>query len=348
VSNPGVDFVYGLGWIFLLLFVAKELFQLSASFRSYIRELNNYAELFFIVTTILVYSVDENWVDIVEVLSILNSNLVLLLLLEQVPKFAKYIIILRTVLFYLLYILFYFIQFVAFAICFYILFAKSDQEFWTDLGNKIFETIILFTGNLDYMETPWRKDSSANSTSQDSFHNFSGKELVSKLILLLFVLFMAIILHNLLLGLLVTDMENLNKRVKLFEQLKRASFVVRIEKFLDSACLRCLPNCIVDHFQSGRELFKYNKYVVVNINDKKMLDDDGKQHLDFILTKREKRQDSLKKLYRYIKAKINEQSYEGVRQHNSELLEKLELVEDRLKNLHEITEDMKVGLHENR
>jgi ankyrin repeat protein len=348
VSNPGVDFVYGLGWIFLLLFVAKELFQLSASFRSYIRELNNYAELFFIVTTILVYSVDENWVDIVEVLSILNSNLVLLLLLEQVPKFAKYIIILRTVLFYLLYILFYFIQFVAFAICFYILFAKSDQEFWTDLGNKIFETIILFTGNLDYMETPWRKDSSANSTSQDSFHKFSGKELVSKLILLLFVLFMAIILHNLLLGLLVTDMENLNKRVKLFEQLKRASFVVRIEKFLDSACLRCLPNCIVDHFQSGRELFKYNKYVVVNINDKKMLDDDGKQHLDFILTKREKRQDSLKKLYRYIKAKINEQSYEGVRQHNSELLEKLELVEDRLKNLHEITEDMKVGLHENR
>jgi hypothetical protein len=345
VSNPSVGFVHGLGWIFLLLFVAKELFQLCVSVRSYICELNNYAELFFMVTAILVYTVDENWVDMVEVLSILSSNLVLLLLLEQVPKFAKYIIILRTVLFYLLYILFYFIQFVAFAICFYILFANSDQEFWTDLGNKIFETIILFTGNLDYMKTPWRKESSSNSTSQDSFHNFSGKELVSKLILLLFVLFMAIILHNLLLGLLVTDMENLNKRVKLFEQLKRASFVVRVEKYLDSACLRCLPNRILD---SGRDLFIDNKYVVVNINDKKMLDDDGKQHLDFILTKREKRQDSLKKLCRYIKAKINEQSYESVRQHNSELLEKLELVEDRLKNLHEIAEDIKVGLHENK
>jgi hypothetical protein len=266
-----------------------------------------------------------------------------------VPLFAKYIIILRTVVFYLLYILFYFIQFVAFAICFYILFANSDQAFWTDLGNKIFETIILFTGNLDYMETPWKKESSSNSTGQNSFHNFSNKELFSKLIMLLFVLFMAIILHNLLLGLLVTDMENLNKRVKLFEQLKRASFVVRIEKFLDSACLRCLPNCIVDHFHSGRDLFKKNKYVVVNINDKKMIDFDGKQQLDFILTKREKRQDSLDKLYRYIKLKVKEQSYEGIRHHvNSEVLEKLEMVEERLKNLHEIAQVMKVGLHKNR
>jgi hypothetical protein len=160
---------------------------------------------------------------------------------------------------------------------------------------------------------------------------------------------MTIILHNLLLGLLVTDMENLNKRVKLFEQLKRASFVVRFEKFLDSAYLRYLPNCILDRFHSGRDLFKDNKYVVVNINDKKMIDDDGKEQLNFILPKKEKPQDSLKKLYRYITAKVNEQSHEGNRHHvNSAVLEKLELVEERLKNLHEITEVMKVGLHKNR
>jgi ankyrin repeat protein len=349
VSNPAVDFVYGLGWIFLLLFVVKELFQLLTSAGSYFSQFNNYAELLFTVTTFLVYSVDANWVDIAEVLSILSCNLVLLLLLEQMPQFAKYIIILRTVVFYLMYIVFYFIQFVAFAICFYILFANSEQAFWTDLGNKIFETIILFTGNLDYMGTPWRRESSSNGTSQDSFHNFSNKELFSKLILLLFVLFMTIILHNLLLGLLVTDMENLNKRVKLFEQLKRASFVVRFEKFLDSAYLRYLPNCILDRFHSGRDLFKDNKYVVVNINDKKMIDDDGKEQLNFILPKKEKPQDSLKKLYRYITAKVNEQSHEGNRHHvNSAVLEKLELVEERLKNLHEITEVMKVGLHKNR
>jgi hypothetical protein len=349
VSNPGTDLVYSLGWVCLLLFVAKELFQLFASVGSYFRELYNYPELFFIVTTFLVYSVDNNWVDVAEVLSILSSNLVLFLLLEQVPKFAKYIIILRTVFFYLKYLVFYFIQFVAFAICFYILFANSDQAFWTDLGNKIFETIILFTGNLDYMEIPWRKEPSLNTTSQDSFHNFPNKDFFSKLILLLFVLFMSIILHNLLLGLLVTDMENLNKRFKLFEQLKRASFVVRVEKFLDSAYLRCLPNCIVNRFHNGKDLFKYNKSVMVNINDKKIFDDDGKQHLDFILTTREKREDSLKRLYRYIKSKVNEQSYEGNRhQVNSEVLEKLELVEDRLKNLHEIAEVMKVGLYKNR
>jgi ankyrin repeat protein len=338
VSNPGVNVVYALNWICLFLFIAKELVQFLTSAGFYFSEFYNYAELFFIVTTLLVYSVGENWVDIAEVLSILSSNLVLLLLLEQVPKFAKYIIILRTVFFYLMYIVFYFIQFVAFAICFYILFAKSDQEFWTDLGNKIFETIILFTGNLDYMETPWKKESSANSTSQDSFHNFSNKELFSKLILLLFVLFMAIILHNLLLGLLVTDMENLNKRVKLFEQLKRARFVVRVNMFLDS---RFLPKCILDRFHSGRNVLN-KKLVILHINDKKILDDDGKQHLFFILTKRKKRQESLQKLYRYIKAKLNE----GIRCHvNSEVLEKLELVENRLKNLHEVSEIMKVKLH---
>ncbi|KAJ3621399.1 hypothetical protein MTP99_003535 [Tenebrio molitor] len=349
VSNLSVGFVFVPGVICLVLFMAKEVFQLSACVGSYFREFSNYAELFFIVTTILVYSVDENWVDFVEVLCILSSNFVLLLLLGQVPKCAKYIIIFHTILFYLMYIVFYFIQFVAFAICFYILFAESDQAFWTDFGNKIFETIVLFTGNLDYMETPWRKESSSNSTSQDSFHNFSYKQLFAKLILLLFVLFMAIILHNLLLGLLVTDMENLNKRVKLFEHSKRASFVVKVEKYLDSACLRCLPNCILRHFHSGRYLFVNNKYVVVNINDKKMIDDDGKQHLDFILTKREKRQNSLEKLFRYIKSKVNEQSCEGIRHHvNSEVLEKLELLEDRLKNLQEISQVIKVGLHKNR
>jgi hypothetical protein len=144
-------------------------------------------------------------------------------------------------------------------------------------------------------------------------------------------------------------MENLNKRVKLFEQLKRASFVVRFEKFLDSAYVRCLPNCILNRLHSGKDHFIDNKYVVVNINNKKMIDDDGKEHLNFILTKREKRQDSLNKLYRYIKLKVKEQSYEGIRHHvNSEVLEKLELVEERLKNLHEIAQVMKVGLHKNR
>jgi hypothetical protein len=338
VSNLSVGFVFVPGVICLVLFMAKEVFQLSACVGSYFREFSNYAELFFIVTTILVYSVDENWVDFVEVLCILSSNFVLLLLLGQVPKCAKYIIIFHTILFYLMYIVFYFIQFVAFAICFYILFAESDQAFWTDFGNKIFETIVLFTGNLDYMETPWRKESSSNSTSQDSFHNFSYKQLFAKLILLLFVLFMAIILHNLLLGLLVTDMENLNKRVKLFEQLKRARFVVRVNMFLDS---RFLPKCILDRFHSGRNVLN-KKLVILHINDKKILDDDGKQHLFFILTKRKKRQESLQKLYRYIKAKLNE----GIRCHvNSEVLEKLELVENRLKNLHEVSEIMKVKLH---
>jgi hypothetical protein len=108
--------------------------------------------------------------------------------------------------------------------------------------------------------------------------------------------------------------------------------------FLDS---RFLPKCILDRFHSGRNVLN-KKLVILHINDKKILDDDGKQHLFFILTKRKKRQESLQKLYRYIKAKLNE----GIRCHvNSEVLEKLELVETRLKNLHEVSEIMKVKLH---
>jgi ankyrin repeat protein len=348
LSNPGVDLVYGLGWICLLLFVAKEFFELLAFAGAYFSEFSKFPEIFFIVTTYLVYSADKNLVGIVEVLSILSSTLllVLLLLLVQVPKFSSNI--LRSVLLLLMYTVFYLIKFVAFAICFYIFLGNSQHTFWIDVGNKVFDEVMMFTGKLDNMESPWKNQSSSNDTSQDSSNNFSDNKVFLKLIALV-ILCMGIILNNLLLSFLVADIENVNKRVKLFEQLNRASFVVRLEKFLDSAYLRCLPNCILDRFHSGRDLFKDNKYVFVNINDKKMIDDDGKEHLNFILTKREKRQDSLKKLYRYITAKVNEQSYEGNRHHvNSAVLEKLELVEERLKNLHEITEVMKVGLHKNR
>jgi predicted nucleic acid-binding OB-fold protein len=328
ISNFFVDFVYVLGCICLFVFTAKELFQLLVFAGAYFCEFNKFPEIFFMVSTFLVYFANKNLVGIAEVLSILSSNLLLLLSLVQMPKCSSKI--LHFVLLLLMYTVFYLIKFVAFAFFLHFIFGNSQHTFWTDLGNKMFDEVMMFT-NLDNMESPWKNQSSSNGTNQDSSNNFSDNKVFLKLIALV-ILCMGIILNNLLLGFLADDIENLHKRAKLFEHMKRASFVMTSQRFLGTASMRCLfPNCILHHFRSGTDYFKNNK--CVDINEKKMLDDDGKKHLDVILTKRKKRQDSLKKLFRYIKAKVDEQIYEGIRQHiNSEGLEKFESVEERHKN----------------
>lgn len=309
--------LYYLNLLCMVVFVVKESGQVWANRQTYVKELSNYAEITFVTVTLMVYFMDMNssWIDIPMVLSVLSSNLVLLLLLEQVPKFARYIIILHTVVFYLRYIIFYFLQFVAFATCFYILFTQREAIIWVELPNKIYQTVLAFTGNFEAVQN----------------NNFSNKELFSKMVFILFVLFMAIILNNLLLGLLVTDMGDLNQNVKVIEQMKRASFVVRLENFLP----------FISRFgHSVTALFTDDqKYLVVREHDREMLEDNEKQHLDFILVKTVKKQNALLKLYSYIKSRINAISTnQEIHDLNKEMYQKLVYIEERLRILQEMTE----------
>ncbi|XP_044262056.1 uncharacterized protein LOC123009666 isoform X2 [Tribolium madens] len=285
-----------LGLFFLFVFILKEILQMVTNKWSYFEEFQNWVEIFFAVVAFWVFV----WYhDVWAVLAVLTSNLVFFLMLEQVPFCAKYIIILKSTIFYLKYLFFYIVQFVAFAICFFILFSKSDENVGENLSHKLFETVILFTGNLDYMKTPWKEEN--NSTTH--FHNFQFKEGFSKIVLTLFVLLMAVILNNLLLGLLVTDMSDINKNVKVFEQVKRAGFVVRLEKFLE----KWNKNSIFKKLQS-KSVFHKDKCIVINEEDRKILDDEDKQLLDFILTKKIKKENSLKNLWCYIRNKMNEKN----------------------------------------
>jgi hypothetical protein len=74
------------------VFTAKELFQLLIFAGAYFCEFNKFPEIFFMVNTSLVYFANKNLVGIVEVLSILSSNLLLLLSLVQMPKCSSKIL----------------------------------------------------------------------------------------------------------------------------------------------------------------------------------------------------------------------------------------------------------------
>ncbi|KAJ3641690.1 hypothetical protein Zmor_028173 [Zophobas morio] len=234
-----------------------------------------------------------------------------------------------------LYIFFYFIQFLAFAICFYILFAKKNQVWTTEIPNKIFDTVVLFTGNLDYMQTPWKHENNNgnNSTDQSLYHDFPHKESFSKFIFILFVLFLAIILQNLLLGLLVIDMGDLHKDSALSEQVKRAGFVVRMNIFFKS---NKMMKILAKVFQYSD--LKPESKITVDDNDRKVLTKEEKQNLDFMLTKKTKSPNILKKLLNCVKMKTNERSWEYWRNERKKQVFDKAVIEEIVNNFYRMQE----------
>lgn len=326
---------FALNLVFMAVFILKEVAQIWTNRQGYFYEFSNLVEFFFIIVTIMVYVMDINtsWIDIPMVLSVLTSNLVLLLLLEEVPKYARFIIFLPTVAFYLRYIRFYFLQFLAFAICFFILFTQRDNSImvknqgiknttvtnssnniWKELPDRIFQTVLAFTGNFEAVKS-------------DGFKN---NEVFSKMIFLLFVVFMAIILNNLLLGLLVTDMETLSEKVKQIQQMKRARFVIRLEEFFP--LIRNFGHVVTP-------LFTQEKKLVVDDYDLKIFGDNQNELLDCILANKCKKQNVFLKLYLHIKDRVSTVSTGGdMCDLCEEMHKELLFYKDKLKTLEEMAE----------
>ncbi|KAJ3641689.1 hypothetical protein Zmor_028172 [Zophobas morio] len=281
-------------WTFLWPFIVKELLQMIANFKLYWQGTSNYFEVIFIVSVFFMYTFDKNSIDAFRVLSVLSSNVVLFFLLENIPACSKYVSIFRKIGLYLKTLFFFFIQLLGFAISFYILFSKKNQVWTTEIPNKIFEMLILLTGNLDYKETSWNQENKNgnNGTNQTLYHDFPHKEHFSKFIFILFVLF-------LFLGLRVIDKDDLQKD-SLSEQVNKAGFVLRMHIFFRSRCMNIFLAWVFRY----SDLILESK-ITVDDNDRKILTKEEKQNLDFMLTKKTKRPNILKKLRNYVKMKTN-------------------------------------------
>ncbi|XP_066262640.1 transient receptor potential cation channel protein painless-like [Euwallacea similis] len=278
--------------IFLLIQTAKELIQLVLYWKRYFYDLFNYLEVCAIVSCYVnMFTKKEYFM----VIAILLSSCIFLLMLGQLPKFTKYMIVLSSTKYFLEYAAFYFIQFVSFAICFFILLPPERKNITDEgvvhtiglIGLRLFETLIFFIGQYD-----------GDISEVPKFPIFG------RFIVAVFIFCMTIILNNLLVGLIVTDMDVIQKNGKLQRQIKMIRFINRVESFSKQSfylikCEWLKKYSITTVFKPGS-----NK----NINDIfgifEMFEEDDRMWLKHIFENQTPQKSVLHNLYEYLLEEI--------------------------------------------
>ncbi|XP_060534611.1 transient receptor potential channel pyrexia-like [Cylas formicarius] len=200
----------------LTLHTLKETVQLVLYRHYYFLDIANYLEMTTIASC-YVNCFSKN--EICMVVAILFSTAIFLYMLGQIPRFTKYMIIVSSTKYFFEYALFYFIQFFSFALCFFILLpppgGTNSSNALGEIFKKLFDSLIFFIGQFD------------GDVADPPLYPVFGRVIVA-----IFAFCMTIILNNLLVGLIVTDMDVIQKTGKLLRQIKTVRYIIRIEVFL--------------------------------------------------------------------------------------------------------------------
>ncbi|XP_030758861.1 uncharacterized protein LOC115884434 [Sitophilus oryzae] len=291
---------------FVTFLTLMELFEMYIYSFRYFWDPMNYIDLSVLSCSIYnIYFKDERAM----VTAILLYTIKVLLILGQIPRFTKYMIIFSSTKYFFEYVLFYFIQFFSFALCFFILLTPESE--FNALGQifvKLFESLFFFIGQYD-----------GEIAHPINFPIFS------RLIITLFLFCMTLILNNLLVGLIVTDMDILQKRGKLMRQLKMAKYVVRVEKFM-----RTFKKCSLKRLCPDTRLFHMGqqKHLQLSMD---ILDEEDKEYLNKIDRSKKSSTSILAALHDFIVKQVDVEPKH--KQDSKEILEKLIKLEEQLKKL---------------
>ncbi|XP_018563908.1 uncharacterized protein LOC108905511 [Anoplophora glabripennis] len=276
-------------YILLTVHLLKECIQLFFLYRfKYFIDASNYLELTVIISSIISI---HNYNEYSAVIAILFSTIIFVMLLGQVPICAKYTIIFGSTKYFLQYAGFYFIQFVAFALVFYIIFpfnttvkqtpdnnltntnfTKEDLgDTLADVFKNLFYTLILFTGEFgDRVLEP------------DMFPVFG------RVIMTVFIFCMTIILNNLLVGLIVADMDEMQRAGKLYKQVKVANFIARMNAIV-KRLYEFKTNNFIKYIINFLHIFKKGKNKILDLTKCKhtsVFDDENLKYLKAIRSKK--------------------------------------------------------------
>ncbi|XP_030757681.1 uncharacterized protein LOC115883457 [Sitophilus oryzae] len=239
-------------WVFVTFFSLVELCEICIYSFRYFSDPMNYIDLSVLPCSIYnIYSKDER----VMVIAILLYTIKVLLIFGQIPIFTKYMIIFSSTKYFFEYVLFYFVQFFSFALCFFILLTpESEFNVLGQIFVKLFESLFFFIGQYD-----------GEISHPINFPIFS------RIIITLFIFCMTLILNNLLVGLIVTDMDILKKRSKLMRQLKMAKYVVRVEKLMNTLPYLASLSLDISLFHRREEKCLYLSMDILDEDDKEYL-----------------------------------------------------------------------------
>ncbi|CAG9857200.1 unnamed protein product [Phyllotreta striolata] len=277
------DSVLFVSYCLLLAFhVIKEIVQLLVLYRwRYILETSNILESFmigFCLSNLL-------WPNMYSAVgSILFSTFIFFILLGQLPVFTKYTVIFSSIKYFFQYMAFYSVQFVAFSICFYLIFPfKNDMNRtapnWGDVVKNLFYTLIYFTGEFS--------DRVLEPTDYPVF---------GRIITTVFIFCMTIILNNLLVGLIVADMDDIQKSAKLYKQIKLASFIKNTNMIIKRIHNFKYINCVKRFIRYYDVFTKGKKKVIKNVNIHRF-DEETRKYLKEIRKNRVFNEHALKEVY---------------------------------------------------
>ncbi|XP_076380610.1 transient receptor potential cation channel protein painless-like [Megalopta genalis] len=237
---PAVIIFRTLASIVLSILAFWKLLQLVTSPCCYLSNFGNWCELVLVVLEFLVlYDVGP---DSMAALVTLLSAWHLVVMMSQYSWLSADIEIFKTVFWkFLRFLAVYALLIFAFALAFFILFQHNEN--FLDLGQSMFKTIIMLTGEFDADEIP-----------------FKSYPYMSRLVFVLFVFLIVIVLLNLLNGLAVNDTTEILGKAELIRLISRVRLISYVENTIintdyDHAPHCWLPNCCLHNWQCNPLVF---------------------------------------------------------------------------------------------
>eukprot|EP00090_Calanus_glacialis_P017219 TRINITY_DN26883_c0_g1_i4.p1 TRINITY_DN26883_c0_g1~~TRINITY_DN26883_c0_g1_i4.p1 ORF type:complete len:935 (+),score=234.23 TRINITY_DN26883_c0_g1_i4:53-2857(+) len=243
----------GLKWatfVFLIIFTLRELFQISVSYRRYIFSIENLMEVALIILTFILMFVVSEPVAIKHVsgVIILLSWVEAVLLIGGHPRLSTYITMFSKVSANFAKFLTWFMAFIiAFGLCFFIIFhhpegAKNEDGeeingYFVNPSKSLMKTIIM------------------SLTGEIEFEGIEFSTEPSRIIFLVYVFFIMLVLVNLLNGLAVSDIADIQKQAEIMSHISRVELMCHIESILlgdpfmfltnfpESKLAKKLPSC---------------------------------------------------------------------------------------------------------
>lgn len=278
-SSVSINTVWSILAVMVFLLMLRELAQLCIAPLKYLTSAENWLEIFLICTTLALLCVGNEsslqYKVSLSAIGIMLSWFEFVLLIGRYPALSTKLEMLMTVSWnFLAFLAWYSFLIAAFAISFYLLFGihdcsgegkdvcmnktnENDDDFFRNPGVSFFKTVIMLTGEFDASSIP-----------------FDERPGISHVLFVGFVFLIAIVLFNLLNGLAVSDIKEIQSDAELVSYISRVKLISYIEtlvldplpfkyKIFDWSELLCRKSNFISYFKS--KLF--SRYVNIFQND---------------------------------------------------------------------------------
>ncbi|EFN68830.1 Transient receptor potential channel pyrexia [Camponotus floridanus] len=211
------------------LFASKEIIQITYGICYYAKRWENWLQCSVIMASIIILIPPERqWQHHVAALGILLAWIELMIVLGYLPMFGLYVqIFTRVFINFFKYFAIYFCLIIGFSLSFCVL--HGNYKSFADPLLSMLKIIIMMSGELEFEDAFFDKDLKYPGTAY--------------FILFCFVILVTVILMNLMVGLAVSDIQELRRRAGLERLVRHAEVIARFENMLFSKLLDYIPAC---------------------------------------------------------------------------------------------------------